>query len=508
MKREFKAILTFALVAIINGVSLAQGSFDTYGFCSYDIYEKSSKSSPNSYAVIINGGCSKQKNYVQYWNNCARTYQYLTNVKGFSKSNIYVAMADGLSNDAETIVYDDTITSQVRTDSNLTMSVEKDSDTGWRRRYYINASHSLDGKGVTPNLYEANITNIRSIFEQLSAKSNIDELFIFVTDHGYTGAKSIALWNYGNLTHASFRNMINGVESNYKTILLAECYSGSYIEYLKGENRTICTATSADSSSWGGRFSCFFDKFYDALYGKQFGTGYVIDADYNGDGVVSTEEAFVYAKDHDANSMPIYASESWYEIPRYWSSDTDYRFCRDTDWGVFNQINSINCQAEIEAMYLLNASNIVNNRMGGEVVYRSGKYIRLKKGFHVINGKFRTEKIDCEYEKQQNEAELRKLALLGDDEDYLWDEADNQGERETSKILFYPNPTDGIFNISFGSLDGEKTVVVTNMSGEVVCQGSFDGEYAEVDLSGNNQGVYFVKITTSNKVVVNKMILK
>ena len=41
----------------------------------------------HNYAVIINGGINKKRNYLRYWNDCAAIYSTLVNVYGYNKNH-------------------------------------------------------------------------------------------------------------------------------------------------------------------------------------------------------------------------------------------------------------------------------------------------------------------------------------------------------------------------------------------------------------------------------------
>jgi len=516
MRNNIFAFLTILISSVCQFSAYSQGTFDEYGFLNNGAYVKSGKSSPNSYAVILNGGCRKNCNYSQYWNNCAQTYQFLTQVYGFNKDHIYTIIADGMDKGGETVIYKDTVTKAIRHDSKLTWETQMEWNKDAKkyeeyRYYYADGSQLFRNRLGVNRIYTAVLDSIEYVFNRIKNTKNIDELFVFVTDHGYEGSKDIAIWNGTVLSHTKFAKMVNNVQSSKKTILLAQCFSGSFIEHLKEfDNRTICTATSADSSSWGSNLSCFFRPFYSALYGKDFDTNSKIDADYDKNGVVSYEEAFVYAKDNDGNSKPTAKNETWYEVPRYWTSESGYRFCRPDDWGVRNLTDPITQSKTEEAMYLLNASNVIKNK--AKVTYSCGKTIRLKKGFHVINGsKFKTEIFDCEKEKQENEAELR-LGQIPIVDDLLTDEEfeDESSDKDSNSVpVIAPNPTTGEFTIYFSKESEEgNTVVITDITGKLIYSAEEIGSEININLRDKAKGVYIVKTISNGNVHTEKLILK
>jgi hypothetical protein len=77
----------------------------------------------------------------------------------------------------------------------------------------------------------------------------------------------------------------------------------------------------------------------------------------------------------------------------------------------------------------------------------------------------------------------------------------------------YPNPSNGVFNVSFVSEDVQNLEIrVLNMVGELVyTEGleQFVGEYTKsINMSKYTKGVYFLEITTNNGVVNKKIVLQ
>ena len=76
-------------------------------------------------------------------------------------------------------------------------------------------------------------------------------------------------------------------------------------------------------------------------------------------------------------------------------------------------------------------------------------------------------------------------------------------------INIFPNPTNGVFKIQAIGQDIER-LDIYNLSGQKVMsigndQIQFD---TEIDLTGYPRGMYVIKISSGNKVNVNKLILK
>jgi len=84
---------------------------------------------------------------------------------------------------------------------------------------------------------------------------------------------------------------------------------------------------------------------------------------------------------------------------------------------------------------------------------------------------------------------------------------------EVDNMVFYPNPSNGKFNLKFSQKQkGDATVSVYNTSGRQVYTESlagFSGDYNKsIDISGNEKGVYFVKVEQGRHAMVKKIVLE
>lgn len=77
-------------------------------------------------------------------------------------------------------------------------------------------------------------------------------------------------------------------------------------------------------------------------------------------------------------------------------------------------------------------------------------------------------------------------------------------EHQLNTVLIYPNPSyDGIFNLA---LNTKCSMSVVDVTGRVILQLKEKGEEFKLDLSGFNNGVYFIKAESEKGSIVRKLI--
>ncbi|MES2617498.1 MAG: PKD domain-containing protein [Bacteroidota bacterium] len=74
-----------------------------------------------------------------------------------------------------------------------------------------------------------------------------------------------------------------------------------------------------------------------------------------------------------------------------------------------------------------------------------------------------------------------------------------------NNLSVYPNPNNGLFNVTFDAQVSEMTVYVYNTIGELVNTVTVDSNTANIDLSAMASGVYVVKVVTGNQVATKKI---
>jgi len=85
-----------------------------------------------------------------------------------------------------------------------------------------------------------------------------------------------------------------------------------------------------------------------------------------------------------------------------------------------------------------------------------------------------------------------------------------QKNLNVSNLQFYPNPNDGHFTLSFNLPETDKTIIrIFDTNGREIYKDTvrkFSGIYKnDIDISGNNAGVYFMQIVQNGKAITKKI---
>ena len=75
-------------------------------------------------------------------------------------------------------------------------------------------------------------------------------------------------------------------------------------------------------------------------------------------------------------------------------------------------------------------------------------------------------------------------------------------DHPSNDIAIYPNPTNGLFTI-----EGEyiQKIELMNIKGQSLMKVEINGDKTEIDLSAQNSGLYFIKVSTVTGVVMGKI---
>ncbi|UCF49605.1 MAG: hypothetical protein JSU91_07600 [Thermoplasmatales archaeon] len=232
--------------------------------------------SDSRYAVLMNGGYNAGNNHVRYWNDLSNIYITLVDVYGFLDENIIVLCSDGL-------------------DPAVDQSNGQNSDP------------DLDGDGDEDIMYSCVLENVDLVFEELAdTMSGGGELFVFATDHGnsVSGWDTIFnLWNMEELTDAHFASLLANIPANEIICTFEPCFSGGFLDDVVVPPGPVVASSACrhDEYSWAMQ-NLIYDEYvfyWTAAVKGEDAFGEPVDADYNEDGMVTMDEAFIFAEAHD-----------------------------------------------------------------------------------------------------------------------------------------------------------------------------------------------------------------
>ncbi len=237
------------------------------------------------YAVLMNGGYDMGNNHIRYWNDLSNIYITLVSVYGFDDENIIVLCSDGLN-------------------------PAPDQSNGQ------NSDPDLDGDGDDDIMYSCVLANVDMVFASLAENfSGCEKLFVFTTDHGSSagGWNTIQnLWNYEELTDAHFAELLGAVPAMEKICTFEPCFSGGFLDNVVVPPGPIVASSACrhDEYSWAMGPDYVYDEYvfhWTAAVKGEDAYGVPVDADFNQDGFVTMDEAYIYAEAHDtAGESPQY----------------------------------------------------------------------------------------------------------------------------------------------------------------------------------------------------------
>ena len=154
---------------------------------------------------------------------------------------------------------------------------------------------------------------------------------------------------------------------------------------------------------------------------------------------------------------------------------------------ITNVLSAVN--ATFQSSNQITASSIIEN--GSNVTLDAGNRVVLQPGFHAQrDNAVRLQTGGCD-------PSGGRLAQFSRHNDI-------QGHLQQANV--YPNPNNGVFNLSLGASLGTGQVAVYNMMGKLVYSQSFVGDAVSIDISGFPKDIYTLKIRQGNEVAVKKIV--
>lgn len=461
--------------------------YDSNHFLSKGQFKTTGKTSPNSYAVLYCGGSNRDKFFLSFWNDCALTYQLLRDVYGIPPENIYVLMSGGPNNTTKVM--------SAKSGQYVDMPLDLD----------------RDGKNdITYSSLPGDVTNVFDTLNKKSAKKQFESLFIYTIAHGICSGGEMTSWGDRIRVDANdLAKEIDKVNAKSISIVMSQCYSGSFIPALSkngtATNRTIITAVNPNES---GVVETDSEHFYlNSYFTKAFmcGLSDPEESDYNGDGVVSMLEAYIFAKENDlaATEGKLFTSGNFYqEHPQYWSADC-FGEKQTINGGVPKEIeynsNISNRYVVKFAENLVKSSSIITDY--ADVTYSSYNKISLRPPFSNRGGSvFRGRILSCQNSNVITPSDGTACQKASENTTYT----KNIG---SSSLSIFPNPTSGVVNININDKTIDKVEVVDAL-GNTVLSVECDNNEISIDLAKFGTGVYFVKVSSESDTVVEKVVLK
>ena len=242
----------------------------------HTISSSSKSSSDSRYAVLMNGGYDMGNNHIRYWNDLSNIYITLINVYGYPDENIIVLCSDGLN-------------------------PAPDQSNGQ------NSDPDLDGDGDNDIMYSCVLSNVDMVFNDLANNlTNGNELFVFTTDHGNTNGgwnTLFNLWNHEELTDAHFASLLDILPDCEIICTFEPCFSGGFLDNVVVPPGPVVASSACRHDEYSYAMNdLIYDEYvfhWTAAVNGADAYGNPVDADFNQDGMVTMDEAFIYAEAHD-----------------------------------------------------------------------------------------------------------------------------------------------------------------------------------------------------------------
>lgn len=135
----------------------------------------------------------------------------------------------------------------------------------------LNLVNHLDTLEHTPL---ATATNLATALKHIGRIMNRDEdvLFLYLTSHGSSDHKlAVEFWPLplNDLTPERLKAMLDQAGIKWRVIVVSACYSGGFVDALKGPHTLVATAAAKDRTSFGCGTESDFTYFGEAVFKEQ-----------------------------------------------------------------------------------------------------------------------------------------------------------------------------------------------------------------------------------------------
>lgn len=258
------------------------------------------------YVVMIGGAPDANSNRTFDLQNVWHLHSLLKNHFNIPSQNFFIAFTDG-------------------------------GDTGVDGFPNFDTNPDFDSDGINDITHAADKTGIENLFDELAETITPDDhLLICYTGLGgkdaATGEAYLSLWNHTRLYPEELSVLINQLDCNTITFLLAQSNSGGFIDALKGPDRFIMAACDADEAvgaTSDGKYLSFLKAWIDGMSLRNNSEYFAADSDY--DGYVSVYEGYLYARNHDFCSIYYKGTDTGEKIttPKFSYDQVDKDFIKE-----------------------------------------------------------------------------------------------------------------------------------------------------------------------------------
>lgn len=237
-------------------------------------------------AFLYSGGIDAGNAHTRYYNDIKALYWILKNKYGYSDANIIVCYKDG-KNDYTSSTPGDTIKIDYRASiSGLNAAIaDLNSKMGASTKFFCFVNNHGGGYRSSNGLYYGGAADTNGDEPAGDAQHYDEDIYYY--------NESV------NILDDLLATKINSLTFGTGIFVLKPCFSGGLIYDLRGANRVIISSGTERQVTYGhssGNFGEMSHNFIAAISGTVPTTGATINADTNGDGDVSMQEAFIYLK--------------------------------------------------------------------------------------------------------------------------------------------------------------------------------------------------------------------